>query len=48
MRDKLHEEGTRKDNIILALREAAQKKREWYDEQIDNERQLHRDVEIRK
>ena len=30
-RDKLHEEGTKKEGIVTALREVGQKKREWYD-----------------
>ena len=39
-RDKLHEEGNKKETTIMALHEAAQKKQEWYDEQIENECQL--------
>ena len=31
----------------MTLRETALKKREWYDEQIENEHQLRRDVKIR-
>ena len=31
----------------MALREAARKKHDWYDEQIEKERQLSRGVEIR-
>ena len=46
-RDKLHEEGIKKENIISALREAALNKSEWYDEQLENDRKLCRGVEIR-
>ena len=46
-RDKLHEEGTKKEATNTTLREAAQKKRVRYDEHLMHERQLNHDVEVR-
>ena len=46
-RDKLHEEGTKKEATNTTLREAAQKKRVRYDEHLVHEHQLNHDVEVR-
>ena len=46
-RDKLHEEGTKKEATNTALQEAAQKKRVRYDEHLVHEHQLNHDVEVR-
>ena len=46
-RDKLHEEGNKKEATITALREVAQKKRAFYGEHLPHERQLNHHVEVR-